>query len=332
MRRGRVGKPTDGGRLGRYAGRVRFRTVGVALRGLLSVVTCVLVLASAGLAMAGDPFDDARYAIGIRDNAGALRLIDSGQVDVNMQNGEGYTLLHFAAGAGNLPMVEALLERGADPTIRNSLGMTARESAIGTMVVARIQKAQSGWGKPSPDRPAAGVGGSGDFDKIRWFTGARRNADAIAELDKGIDINMQTSEGYTLLHYAAGDGNLEMVRELIRRGADVNLRADTGHTPYDMAIGAMVQAEIRKAGGGSGINPASTAPKPTPAKPAPARPAPARPVAAPAAKPAPAPVEDARRKMCNARHYASSALCSDSTCKMREYRKWQTCLKTGSYY
>lgn len=37
------------------------------------------------------------------------------------------------------------------------------------------------------------------------------------------------------------------------------------------------------------------------------------------------------RKMCNQRHYASSALCSDSTCKMREYRKWQGCLKTGNY-
>ena len=44
-----------------------------------------------------------------------------------------------------------------------------------------------------------------------------------------------------------------------------------------------------------------------------------------------APAESPRRKMCNARHYSSSALCSDSTCKMREYRKWNSCLKTGSY-
>jgi hypothetical protein len=41
--------------------------------------------------------------------------------------------------------------------------------------------------------------------------------------------------------------------------------------------------------------------------------------------------ESPHRKMCSERHYSSSALCSDSTCKMREYRKWQTCLKTGSY-
>ena len=289
------------------------------------MVACAAVLLSAGVASAGDPFDDARWAVQTKDMAAATRLFDSGQFDINMQNGEGYTLLHFAAGAGNLAMVEALLERGADPTIRNSLGMTPKESAIGTMVTARIQKAQQAWGKPASGRPTpAGAGGSGDFDKVRWYTGARRNADAIAELDKGLDVNMQTSEGYTLLHYAAGDGNLEMVRELIRRGANVNLKADSGYTPFDSAIGTMVQAEIRKAGGVSGLNPPA-------AKPAPARPAPGKPASA--AKPAVAATPaDPRRKMCNARHYSSSALCSDSTCKMREYRKWQTCLKTGSYY
>jgi len=194
------------------------------LRNLLRVLACVAVLASAGAASAGDPFDDARYAIGIKDNATAVRLLDSGQ----------------------------------------------------------------------------------------------------------FDVNMKTSEGYTLLHYAAGDGNLEMVRELIRRGADVNARAATGSTPYDMAIGSMVMAEIAKAGGRSG-----RAPPPTVAKPAPtrARPAPAGPGTKPSPpKPAPVAADAARRKMCNARNYSSSALCSDSTCKMREYRKWQTCLRTGSYY
>lgn len=50
-----------------------------------------------------------------------------------------------------------------------------------------------------------------------------------------------------------------------------------------------------------------------------------------AARPEAKQPESPHRKMCNQRHYSSSALCSDSTCKMREYRKWQGCLKTGNY-
>ena len=231
---------------------------------LWRVVACALALSVAGTAaLAGDPFDSARYYIGVKDNERALELIDSGEFDVNAQTSEGYTLLHYAADAGNLAMVEALLERGADPTIKSNAGSTPAMMAIGTMVQARIKKAAAAWGKGAP----AAAAGTGDFDKIRYAIGIKDNAAAIAELDKGIDINMQTDEGYSLLHYAADQGNLAMVKELIRRGADVNLKSARGSTPLDMALGTMVQAEIKKAGGTWG--------RAAPAKPVPMTPAPA---------------------------------------------------------
>lgn len=298
----------------------------------IRVAAAVALLLVVGVpAIAADPFQDARWYMGARQDARAIAVIDSGQFDINMQNDEGYTLLHFAAGDGNLAMVEALLARGADPTIRTGLGRTPQDQAIGTMVSARLRRAEAEW-KAGARGGAAPAAGGADFDKVRWNIGARRNADAIAELDKGIDINMQTSEGYTLLHYAAGDGNLEMVRELLRRGANPNLRAQSGFTPLDSAIGTMVQAEIRKAGGRNGAPAASrpstaSTPAAKPSKPGSAKPA--KPASSSAATPA---ADSPRRKMCNQRHHSSSALCSDSTCKMREYRKWQTCLKTGSYY
>lgn len=293
---------------------------------ILKVLALAGALSLAGAAHAGDPFDDARWAIGARDNAAAVRLIDSGQFDVNMQNGEGYTLLHFAAGDGNLAMVEALLERGADPHVKTSLGQTALDRAIGTMVAARLREAMGRKFGVSAKRA-----GTGDFDKVRYAIGSRNNEAAMAELDKGVDVNMQNGEGDTLLHFAAGDGNLAMVEELLRRGANPNLKNEVGFTPLDRAIGTMIAARIKAAGGRSGK--ASSAPAPVaraaaakPAKPAtPAKAA--KPATATAAKP-----KTEREKMCASRHYSSSALCSDSTCKMREYRKWQTCLKTGSYY
>jgi len=290
----------------------------------IKVAACALMLSAAGAAMEADPFNTARWAVQTNDAATVVRMIDDGTIEVNTQNGEGYTLLHFAAGAGDLAMVDTLLAKGADPSIKNSLGVTALDSAIGTMVKARIKRALTGGGAP-----AAGAGGA-DFDKIRWLVGAKRTADAIAELDKGIDVNMQTSEGYTLLHYAANDSNLEMVRELLRRGANPNLRSSTGHTPADMAYGTTIIAELKKAGGKQVIS--------APTGSAPAKVAPAARAAAGATTPVGAAPQSSpastspHAKMCAQRHYSSSALCGDSTCKMREYRKWQTCLKTGSYY
>lgn len=163
---------------------------------------------------------------------------------------------------------------------------------------------------------------------VRW----KDNAKAAALIDRGsFDVNQQDSEGYTLLHLAADQNNLELAKLLLDRGADPNLRSKLGSTVADMAYnGSALLALVMKAGGTYARNiPHTPARMPT------KRSAPA--VGSPTVKSdlkggeAPAP-QDARRKMCNARHYSSSALCSDTTCKMREYRKWQTCLKTGSYY
>jgi len=296
----------------------------------LLALTCLASLP----ARAVDPFDEARNAIGSRDNARALRIIDSRPFPVDMQNAEGYTLLHFAAGDGNLAMVEALLERGADPTVRTyKLRLTPLDQAIGTMVSARLARAvaeRSPGDQGRSGRAQRAARGSGDFDKIRYAIGSRNDAAAREELDKGIDIDMQNGEGYTLLHFAAGDGNLAMVDELLNRGADPNLRTGSGYTALDSAIGTMVSARIRQAGGVAGAALQTTrAAGPAAAQPPARRPAPARRAEETRAEETRA--ESPHAKMCVSRHYSSSALCSDSTCKMREYRKWQTCLKTGSY-
>lgn len=163
---------------------------------------------------------------------------------------------------------------------------------------------------------------------VRW----KKNEQALALISSGqFDVNQQNSEGYTLLHLAADQNNLEIARELLKRGADPNIKSSIGSSVADMAYsGSPLLAEVLKAGGKFAKN-------------APYTPAPVAGTTrkAPATTPnqegsgvrlAPAQAADPRRKMCNARHNSSSALCSDSTCKMREYRKWQTCLKTGSYY
>ena len=175
----------------------------------------------------------------------------------------------------------------------------------------------------------AGVAAAGDpFNDARHYIGLKDNAKVIELLDGGeFEVNYQNSEGYTLLHFAADQDNLAMARELLRRGADPNIKTSSGSTVADMAYGgSMLLNEVLKAGG-------------TYARNAPAKVS--KPVAGSGYRPKGGTVgggggstasKSPHAKLCNARHYSSSALCSDSTCKMREYRKWMTCLKTGSYY
>ena len=92
------------------------------MRWLAMALTCVAMISAAGHAMGSDPFDDARYYVGVKQTAKVIELIDSGQFDVNQQNEEGYTLLHFAAEAGDMTVVKALLARGANPNIKSKSG------------------------------------------------------------------------------------------------------------------------------------------------------------------------------------------------------------------
>ena len=139
-------------------------------------------------------------------------------------------------------------------------------------------------------------------------------------IDQGrVDVNRYYPDGNTLMHYAAVAGRADLMEGLIARGGrlDIKRRQSDAATPVELARRPEIVAYLTRIGAMQ---------KPWPGGAQSAAPSARKPAAAPN------PTESPRRKMCNQRHYSSSALCSDSTCKMREYRKWQTCLKTGSYY
>jgi hypothetical protein len=164
------------------------------------------------------------------------------------------------------------------------------------------------------------------FDTARHYIGTKENAEALKIIDGGaFPIDQGNYEGWTMLHYAAEANNLEIVKALLERGADPTLKTKYGSLPYEVASGTMVKAAIAAAvETRTGVNPmakASPSPAITP-----------KPAASQTASSTGSSAKSPREKLCQQRWYASQALCSDSTCKMREYRKWQTCLKTGSYY
>ena len=119
-------------------------------------------------------------------------LIEKG-ADINLANKDGYTALILAAKYGHLGVVNALIEKGADINLVNEFGNTA------LMLAAK----------------------EGRFEVVI----------ELLKID-GIKLNQKNSsfENNTALMLAAEKGHLNVVQALIEKGADINLVNEFGNT------------------------------------------------------------------------------------------------------
>ncbi len=60
--------------------------------------------------------------------------------------------------------------------------------------------------------------------------------DVHAYLDEGGNPNQTKEDAQTLLHIAAQNGDLEIARLLLARGADINAKGYRGYTPLHLAV------------------------------------------------------------------------------------------------
>lgn len=64
-------------------------------------------------------------------------------------------------------------------------------------------------------------------------------------LSTGIDINIKSETGWTLLIYAVENDRNEMVEFLINNGADVNFQSSGGWTPLHQAVDLSIDGTIQ---------------------------------------------------------------------------------------
>lgn len=297
------------------------------MKRLIFAAAALAAVAATAAIAAGDPFDDARYDIGIKKNAEALAIVDGGRFEINLQTDEGYTLLHYAADQGNLEMVRELLKRGADPTLRAKTGSTAYDMATSTTIKAELARAAANWNgnvaKLAPAPPQAPtakapVGSNGTCAAVRAeqanngrspatrpFLRARddvwyNHPDELALLlEDCVGVDQRDSDGSTLLMVAAERGRIDAARVLMDHGANCSLSSDRGDTALGLAGTPEMKALLASC-----------------------RKASAAPVSADAT----------RKKQCQQKYQADAALCGDATCRLSAQRKWAQCLKTGNYW
>jgi ankyrin repeat protein len=149
---------------------------------------------------------------------------------VDATDNELRTPLHLAAFHGRATILEKLLENGAQIDKKDHVGKTADEVAtehghkIIVQLIERFRRAQL-----SPHQQA-------ELDtKLVFAAGRRANLKAVESyIHQGADVNNFSRET-TALHYAASCGDEAIVRLLLEKGSDVNVKNSFEMTPLDEA-------------------------------------------------------------------------------------------------
>lgn len=156
------------------------------------------------------------------------------------------TPLHHAVLRKDAIFVSVLLQYGANPTIMNGHGKTARELAENDpVIIDMLQKAESSWLRnPTPSRPepsASGVDNKTDLiEKIKGLNEQQRfqvfidclESDSAIHLEVLLELKFDPNYvhsdensvywGQSALHIAIFHGRMHHIRLLIEKGAKVN--------------------------------------------------------------------------------------------------------------
>lgn len=150
---------------------------------------------------------------------GIVTALVAAGADLDARDDEGGTPLH-AAWANRRPIVDELLQSGADPLARDERGRVADPTSC------------ANWNTPAFSRLAL----VGEFELC---------------LGLGEDVNTRDSNGNTPLHLAAQAENPSAVTFLLEAGGDVSARNNTAATPLHSAVdneGAEVVTALLEAG------------------------------------------------------------------------------------
>jgi ankyrin repeat protein len=147
----------------------------------------------------------------------------------------GFTALMAAAFSGDLESVTCLLDHGADVRARTPAGYTAVYAAVasGNIAILRLLLDRGATPNTTFVMPNSGE----DIMTPTLFASWKGDSTALKELlARGADVHVQGGPFQrTALLCAATNGNPEVVRLLLERGAEVQTEDWAGHTALDWA-------------------------------------------------------------------------------------------------
>jgi ankyrin repeat protein len=246
----------------------------------------VLMVASAGAAT-----DDLGLVDAARNQDQArVRGLLNRRADVNVRSDDGSTALLWSAHWNDVETARLLIRAGANANVANDFGMTPLSRACTNGSAPLVELLLGAGANPDTaiatgETPIMTCAGSGAADAVRTLVarGADVNAKepsqnqtalmwAAAErypnvvrllIEAGAQLQARTKQGFTALHFAAREGDLAGVRQLLTAGVNVNTLSRPDEPP-----GAGQGREEGPAGGAAGGGSAGRSATGTPRGPA----------------------------------------------------------------
>ncbi len=211
-------------------------------------LAALLAVSAAGTA-AGESrlVDAARH----RDQQ-AVRTLLSQRADVNGRSEDGTTALLWAAHWNDLETADLLLRAGADANAANDLRMTPLSRACTNGSAPLVERLLAAGADPNTpiatgETPVMTCASSGSADAVRlliargadvnvkepaqhqtalMWASSERHAEVVrALIEHGADLRARTKKGFTALHFAAREGDIESARLLLAAGLDADIQS-----------------------------------------------------------------------------------------------------------
>ncbi|CAQ54400.1 ankyrin repeat domain-containing protein [Wolbachia endosymbiont of Culex quinquefasciatus] len=157
-------------------------------------------------------------------------LVEEGKADVNAKNKDERTPLYLSARKVKLDVIDFLVEKGGDLNVKDKYGKTPLQSID-----------YENYSFDDFVFTVPGALNNNDEDKrnvlILQWAAYFGNLDVVKSLvEKGADVNAKDELSRSLIYYAAYSGNLNVIEFLVEEGADVNAKEEGGRAPLHTAV------------------------------------------------------------------------------------------------
>ena len=166
------------------------------------------------------------------------------KVDLNAQDDQGRTPLHYAASADYASATEKLLAAGANFKAKDKKG----RSPLCYAILADNGRTANRLIEAGADiEPEAKTKGERYHTTLLHFAAGSGRNDVVKKLlDAGAELNAANKNGATPLHYAISSRHSETAMLLIDAGADIHAKNCNGQTPLDCAKDEKIKSLLKE--------------------------------------------------------------------------------------